>query len=576
MQFVVDLHVLPISGTNIVLRVEWLKSLGPVLTDYNTLTMQFFHQGRLVELKGDNDANLRLLSSPQFRRLYRRQGDDVCFQITMLQPETTTTDTTSLPRELQSMLLKYDSLFQQQQSLPPRRDTDNHIHLLPQSSPINVRPYRYPHFQKREIELQVDMMLQKGLIQPSSSPFSSPVLLVRKQDGSWRFCVDYRALNAVTVKDRFPILTIDELLDKLGGTCYFSKLDLLQGYHQIRMHEADIPKTAFRTHHGHYEFRVMSFGLCNAPSSFQSTMNTLFRPFLRRFMIVFFYDILVYSASLQDYLQHLEITFQVLLQNQFVLKLSKCSFAQTQVEYLGHIVSQRGVEPVASKISVIQQWPTPRTTKALRSFLALAGFNRRFIRGYATIVAPLVKATTSEPLQWSSSAQIAFDCLKEALSTAPILALPDFTKPFTLETDASGVGMGAVLSQQGHPLAFFSKPFTQKLLRSSMYVRELCAITTAVRKWRQYLLGHHFTIITDHRSLKELLGQVIQTPEQLMYMARLLGYDYDIEYRSGTCNQAVDALSRLPNHNASLTMLLFVPCLSFLKELRTQLSANDD
>ena len=379
-------------------------------------------------------------------------------------------------------------------------------------------------------------MLQKGLIQPSSSPFSSPVLLVRKHDGSWRFCVDYRALNAVTVKDRFSIPTIDELLDELGGTCYFSKLDLLQGYHQIRMNEADIPKTAFRTHHGHYEFRVMPFGLCNAPSSFQSTMNTLFGPFLRRFVIVFFDDILVYSASFQDHLQHLEQTFQVLLQNQFVLKLSKCSFAQTQVEYLGHIVSNRGVEPVASKISVIQQWPPPRTTKALRSFLGLAGFYRRFIRGYATIAAPLVKATTSDPLQWTSITQNAFDQLKEALSTAPVLSLLDFTKPFTLETDASGVGMGAVLSQQGHPLAFFSKPFTPKLLRSSTYVRELCAITTAVKKWRQYLLGHHFTIIIDHRSLKEFLGQVIQTPEQHMYMARLLGYDYDIQYRFGKCN----------------------------------------
>ena len=380
------------------------------------------------------------------------------------------------------------------------------------------------------------MMLQKGLIQPSTSPFSSPVLLVRKNDGSWQFCMDYRALNALTVRDHFPIPTIDELLDELGHARWFLELDLLQGYHRIRMHAGDIPKTAFRTHHGHYEFKVMSFGLWNASSSFQATMNQNFRPFLWRFNVVFFDDILVYSASFQDHLQHLEQTFQVLLQNQFVLKLSKCSFAQTQVEYLGHIVSNRGVEPVASKISVIQQWPPPRTTKALRSFLGLAGFYRRFIRGYATIAAPLVKATTSDPLQWTSITQNAFDQLKEALSTAPVLSLLDFTKPFTLETDASGVGMGAVLSQQGHPLAFFSKPFTPKLLRSSTYVRELCAITTAVKKWRQYLLGHHFTIIIDHRSLKEFLGQVIQTPEQHMYMARLLGYDYDIQYRFGKCN----------------------------------------
>ena len=535
-----------------------------MLTDYNTLSMQFFHQGRLVELKGDNDAHLRLLSSPQFCRIYKRQGDGLCFQITMLSPETKPVDTSILPKELQALLTKFEALFQSPHSMPPARSTDHHIHLLPQTTPVNVRPYRYPHFQKQEIELQVDTMLQKGLIQPSSSSFLSPVLLVRKQDGTWRFCVDYRALNAVMVKDRFLIPTIDELLDELGGACYFSKLDLLQGYHQIHMHEADIPKTAFRTHHGHYEFKVMSFGLCNAPSSFQATMNTLFGPFLRKFIIVFFDDILVYSTSFEDHLHHLEITFQVLLQNQFVLKLSKCSFAQSQVEYLGHVVLRRGVEPVASKVTVIQQWPTLRSTKALRSFLGLARFYRRFIHGYATIAAPLVKATTMDPFQWSPSAQAAFGCLKESLSFAPVLALPDFSKPFTLETDASRVGMGAVLSQNGHPLAFFSKPFTSKLLRLSTYVWELCAITTAVRKWRQYLLGHHFTIITDHRSLMELLGQVIQTPEQHMYMARLMGYDYDIQYHAGASNQAADALSRLPEQQPSMAMLLSVPWLSFL------------
>ena len=218
------------------------------------------------------------------------------------------------------------------------------------------------------------------------------------------------------------------------------------------------------------------------------------------------------------------------------------------------------MEPIASKIDAINQWPLPQSTRALRSFLGLAGFYRRFIRNYATMAAPLVNITTLPSFQWSEEAQLAFDHLKDALSTAPVLALPDFTTPFTLETDASGVGMGAVLSQKGHPIAFFSKPFTPKLLHSSTYMRELCAITTAVRKWRQYLLGRHFTIITDHRSLKELLTQVIQTPEQHMYMARLMGYDYDIQYRSGSHNQAADALSRMSEQQPTLTMILSVPC----------------
>ena len=417
-------------------------------------------------------------------------------------------------------------------------------------------------------------MLKRCIIQPSKSPFSSPVLLVKKSDNTWRFCVDYRALNALTIKDRFPIPTIDELLDELGGASCFSKLDLVQGYHQIRMQSEDIPKTAFRTHHGHFEFKVMPFGLCNAPSSFQATMNTLFRPYLRRFIIVFFDDILIYSVSLSDHLRHLQTTFQVLYDNHFVLKLSKCLFAQPQVEYLGHLVSHRGVQPVASKIAAIAQWPNPRSVRALRSFLGLAGFYRRFIRGYATIAAPLVKATTVEPLHWTPATQTAFDTLKAALTSAPVLALPDFKLPFTVETDASAIGMGAVLSQQGHPIAFFSKPFSQKMLRASTYVRELCAITIAVRKWRQYLLGHSFTILTDHQSLKELMTQVVQTLEQHTYLARLMGYDYHIQYRLGSHNQAADALSRLPEGASQAFLILSVPCLTFLDELHDQLRTN--
>lgn len=226
-KFTVDLYVLPILGANIVLGVQWLKSLGHVLTYYNTLNMQFFHEGRLVELKGDNDANLRLLSSPRFHHLCRRQGDEFCFHITMLSNDTPSLDASSFPHEIQTLLIKFDALFQLPQSLPLARATNHHIHLLPQTTPVNVHPYWYSHFQKHEIELQVEMMLQKGLIQPSTSPISSPVILVRKHDGSWRFYVDYRALNVVTVKDRFLIPMIDELLDELGAACCFSKLDLL-------------------------------------------------------------------------------------------------------------------------------------------------------------------------------------------------------------------------------------------------------------------------------------------------------------------------------------------------------------
>lgn len=239
-------------------------------------------------------------------------------------------------------------------------------------------------------------MLHKGLIQSRTSPFSSPVLLVKKHDGSWRFCVDYHALNAITIRDHFPIPTIDEL----GGARWFSKLDLLQGYHQIHMHFEDVPKMAFRTHHGHYGFKVMPFGLCNTSSSFQATMNKIFRPYLRYFIIVFFDDILIYSSYFEDHLLHLEFTFQVLSANQFILKMTKCFFAQNQVEYLGHLVSHRGVEPLASKVEAIHQWPTPRKIRAVHNFLGLAGFYCRFIRGYPSIAAPLIHITTLDQFDW--------------------------------------------------------------------------------------------------------------------------------------------------------------------------------
>ena len=318
----------------------------------------------------------------------------------------------------------------------------------------------------------------------------------------------------------------------------------MQGYQQILMAEPDIAKTAFRTHHGHYEFLVMSFGLCNAPYTFHATMNTTFGPYLRKFVIIFFDDILIYSKTFAEHLEHLRKAFEILSLHQFFSKLSKCSFATSQVEYPGHILPHQGVAPMPAKIEAVQNWPTPQSTRALRGFLGLPGFYRWFIRGYSSIATPLTALLAKDSFHWNVDVDEAFLSLKKALCCAPVLSLPNFSIPFCVEIDTSGVGMGAVLSQKNHTIAFFSKPFYSKLLRASTYVRELVAITTAFKKWRQYLLGNPFTILTDHRSLKELIGQAIQTPEQQCYLARLLGYDYTIHYRVGRSNAAVDALSR--------------------------------
>lgn len=414
-----------------------------------------------------------------------------------------------LPPDLVQLLHHYHMIFQNPTTLPPPRSQDHSIPLVDESTVVKVRPYRYPHSQKEQIEKMVAEMLNQGIIQPSTSPFSSPIILVKKKDGTWRFCTDYRALNLVTVKDSFPLPTVDELLDELYGAKYFSKLDLRSGYHQILMNPADRHKTAFRTHQGHYEWLVMPFGLSNAPASFQCLTNEVFQFALRKFVLVFFDDILIYSPTWMSHLDHLERVLHTLQQHVLFVKLSKCSFGMLEVDYLGHNVSGNGVSMDKGKVQAVLDWPPPKNLKQLRGFLGLTGYYRRFIKSYSTIALPLTNLLKRDAFHWDEAVGSAFDQLKQAVVTAPVLALPDFTQPFVLETDASSTGVGAVLSQQGHPIAYFSKKLGPTAQRQSAYVREFRAITEALAKFRHYLLGHKFIIRTDQKSLKALLEQTL-------------------------------------------------------------------
>jgi hypothetical protein len=279
----------------------------------------------------------------------------------------------SPPDDVQTVLSQYQDVFQAPHSLPPQRFYDYHIPLLPGSAPVNSRPYKYSPQHKDEIERQVQQLLADGLITQSCSPFASPVLLVLKKDGSWRFCIDYRKINAITVKNKFPMPLMDEIVDELAGTKYFSKLDMRSGYHQVRMKEEDEFKTAFKTHHGHYQFKVMPFGLTNAPATFQCIMNEVLAPFLRKFVMVFLDDILVYSPDLPTHLHHLSLVLDKLRESNLYLKASKCSFAQTHLEYLGHIISDQGVATDPSKIEAMLTRPVPTTVSQLRAFLGLTG-----------------------------------------------------------------------------------------------------------------------------------------------------------------------------------------------------------
>lgn len=357
----------------------------------------------------------------------------------------------------------------------------------------------------------------------------------------------------------------------------FSKMDLRAGFHQIRMAPDDIFKTAFRTHEGHYEFVVMPFGLSNAPATFQSMMNSVLKPYLRRFVTVFFDDILIYSASMEDHIRHLKMVLQCLLDHSLFAKLSKCVFGQTKVSYLGHLVDYQGVQPDPAKIDAVSSWPSPASLKQLRAFLGLAGYYRKFVRNFAHIASPLTALLKKDAFSWTTEAESSFQALKGALTHTPVLALPNFELPFVIDTDASGIGIGAVLTQNGHPLAYFSKKLNPKMQAASTYERELFAVTEAVAKWRTYLLGNHFVIRTDQKSIKELSSQVVHTPAQQRFIIKLLGYDFSIEYKPGSTNTVADALSRTQQEKKSEQILLLTTISDpLLEDLRLETNQHPE
>ncbi|CAH9096328.1 unnamed protein product [Cuscuta epithymum] len=547
--FTADFYILPLAGFDMILGVHWLRGLGSIMWDFTRLSMRFTWEDTSVEW----------------------HGHDVSPPLTA----TMAVGLAQTPPSLAGLLVQFEDLFRTPVGLPPKRTCDHRIRLIPGAGPVVVRPYRYPYLQKDEIERQCAEMITQGIIQPSRSPFSSPVLLVLKSDDSWRFCVDYRELNSKTVKDKFPIPVIDELLDELHGASYFTKLDLRSGYHQIRMAPEDIEKTAFRTHHGHFEFLVMPFGLSNAPSTFQSLMNDILAPYLRKFVLVFFDDILIYSKSWTAHVAHVRHVLDILRTHNLFLKESKCSFGATSVNYLGHVIHAGGVEVDRTKIQAIMDWPTPQSVTALRSFLGLAGYYRKFIARYGEIAAPLSTLLKKNGFDWSAAANSSFCQLKTCLSTAPVLQLPDFSKEFIVECDASRSGFGAVLQQEGHPIAYFSRKIADRHIKLAAYERELIGLAKAVTHWRPYLWGQQFLIRTDHSSLKYLLEQRLTTSPQQHWLSKLMGFTFRVEYKPGRFNTVADALSR-QNETPLILASLTVPLSTLLDEVRTAQAASPE
>ncbi|KAA0054800.1 reverse transcriptase [Cucumis melo var. makuwa] len=436
--------------------------------------------------------------------------------------------------------------------LPPR-EVDFAIELEPGTAPISRAPYRMAPAELKELKVQLQELLDKGFIRPSVSPWGAPVLFMKKKDGSMGLCIDYRELNKVTVKNRYPLPRIDDLFDQLQGATVFSKIDLRSDYHQLRIRDGDIPKTAFRSRYGHYEFVVMSFGLTNAPTVFMDLMNRVFKDFLDSFVIVLIDDILIYSKTEAEHEEHLHQVLETIRANKLYAKFSKCEFWLRKVTFLGHVVSSEGVSVDPTKIEAVTNWPRPSTVSEIRSFLGLVGYYRRFVEDFSRIASPLTQLTRKgTPFVWSPACESSFQELKQKLVTAPVLTVPDGSGNFVIYSDASKKGLGCVLMQQGKVVAYASRQLKIHEQNYPTHDLELAAVVFALKIWRHYLYGEKIQIYTDHKSLKYFFTQKELNMRQRRWLELVKDYDCEILYHPGKANVVADALSRKVAHSAAL------------------------
>jgi hypothetical protein len=457
-----------------------------------------------------------------------------------------------LQEKMDKLLKKWERVFPDELpvGLPPERSVDHRITLLPGAKPTSRPAYKTSPADSLELKKQIDDLLAHGFIVPSTSAFGAPVLFVKKKDGSIRMCVDYRALNKVTERNMTGLPRMDELFDRMAGARIFSKLDLRNGYHQIRVHADDRHKTAFTTRYGHFEFTVMPFGLTNAPATFSTLMQTLFHPYLDRFIIVFLDDILIYSKTEEEHLLHVEKALELLAKEKLYAKRSKCEFAQTEVSFLGHKISAAGVSVEQDKVAAVRDWPECKSVEEVRSFLGLAGFYRRFVPNFSHKAYALTELTATKKVkwEWGERQKRAMQEIKKAVSEAPVLISPDSALPFVISTDASGYAVGAVLQQdQGkglQPIAYMSKKYLPAERNYPVGEQEQLAIITALKEWRHHVHGNKCTILTDNRALVFLQTQKELSGRQVRWSEVMAQFDLTIEYKPGKENRVADALSR--------------------------------
>jgi hypothetical protein len=562
-----------------VLGKQWLaRSIPKPIVDFEKYTIRvepdIFIQGY------GKPTHTPVLSVMQFKRCLAKDPAFLCIVHPIDESSPKSTPVQQHPAA-QSLLDKYSSVFPSElpRELPPSRAIDHRIEIIPGSTPPSRPTYPLSLTEMDELKKQLDDLLLHGFIRPSKSPYGAPVLFVRKKEGDLRMCVDYRALNKQTVKNTYPLPRIDELLDRLHNAKVFSKLDLRSGYHQIRIQEEDVSKTAFRTRYGLFEFLVLPFGLTNAPAMFMCLMNDIFKDELDSIVIIYLDDILIFSENEEQHKIDFEHVLQKLAENKLYAKLSKCEFFKSEVSFLGHIISKDGIAVDPSKITAIVEWPDLTCVRDVQSFLGLVNYYRRYAPHLAHIAAPLTELLKkNNPFVWEKLQKEAFCAVKKVMTTAPVLTIFIPGEDVEVHCDASYCALGAELCQNGHPVAFESRKLSSAEINYPMHEKEQLSVIHALRKWHIYLhsTAKPFKIITDHESLKYLDMKNTLSPRQIRWMEKLSEYNYTIEHRKGSLNIVPDALSRRPDHRLSAivesTPVVGIDILSRCREA----IANDD
>jgi hypothetical protein len=453
-----------------------------------------------------------------------------------------------LPEEVQELLDNFVDIVVDElpNSLPPIRSISHHIDLIPGASLPNKAVYRLTPRENEEVRNQVQELLDKGLVRESLSPCAVPTVLSPKKDGGGRMCIDSRAINKTTIRYRFPLPRMDDLMDFLSGANFFSKIDLKSGYHQIRMREGDEWKTTFKTNEGLYEWLVIPFGLTNAPSTFMRLMNEILKDFIGKFVVVYLDDILIFSKTKEEHLRHLTLVMRRLQQEKLLINLKKSSFLKTELIYLGFVISSNELKMDPEKVKAIREWSLPRSMFEVRSFHGLASFYIKFIRDFSGICAPMMDTVKKQQKSFKMIEEVerSFNILKEKITKRPILILPNFGKTFQVICDAGGVAIGAVLSQDNRPVTYFSEKLNETKRKYSTYDKEFYAIIQALKKWRHYLVLQEFVLYSDNQALQFITRQEKMNHRHEKWVEFMQNFTFVIKHIAGNANKVVDALRR--------------------------------